>query len=114
VPRWSFPLRSLISLAPALCFCVLAALPFTTRRETLFIDGFMSRRIQQDEDRRHWSNEGGTGRPHAARESGHVGHARLAFVAPLLHLLHSEVLFHGKTGSRKVSGNLDSVWIPES
>jgi hypothetical protein len=50
-------------------------------------DGFRSRRIQQDEDRQHRSNEGGMGRPHAARESGHGGHARLALVAPLLHLL---------------------------
>jgi hypothetical protein len=48
------------------------------------------------------------------RESGHVGHACLALMAPMLHLFLSEVLFRGKTGSRKVSCNLDSVWVPES
>jgi hypothetical protein len=50
-----------------LCFCVSAALPFATRRGTLFIDGFRSRRIKRDEDRWHRSNEGGTGKPHMAR-----------------------------------------------
>jgi hypothetical protein len=65
------------------------ALPFATRRGTLFIDGFRSRRIQRDEDRRHRNNEGGTSWPHAAKESGRVGHARLALMAPLLHLLCS-------------------------
>jgi hypothetical protein len=54
------------------------------------------------------------GWPHAARESGRMGHARLALVALLLHFLFSEVLFREKTGSRKVSGNLESVWVPES
>jgi hypothetical protein len=97
-----------------LCFCVSAVLLFATRRGTLFIDGFRSRRIQQDEDRRHRSNEGGTSMNHAAKESGCVGLAHLALVPPLLHFLLSEVLFRGKTHSPKVSGNLDSVWVPES
>jgi hypothetical protein len=48
-----------------------------------------------------------------AKESGQMGHARLALVAPLLHLLCSEVLFHGKTRSPKILGNLDSIWVPE-
>jgi hypothetical protein len=54
------------------------------------------------------------GWPHATKEFGHMGHAHLALVAPLLQFLRSEVLFRGKSGSRKVSGNLDSVWVPES
>jgi hypothetical protein len=49
-----------------------------------------------------------------AKEFGRMGHAHLALVAPLLHLLCSEVLFHGKTRSPKILGNLDSVWVPES
>jgi hypothetical protein len=53
------------------------------------------------------------GWPHAAKESGRMGHARLALVAPLLHFFCSKVLFHGKTSSHKVSGNLDSVWVPK-
>jgi hypothetical protein len=113
-PRQSFPPQSLISQASVSCFCVSAALFFATRRGNLFIDGFRSRRIQLDEDQRHRSNEGGTGWPHMAKESGRVGHARLPLMAPLLHLLRSEVLFHGKTHSPKVSGNLDSIWVPES
>jgi hypothetical protein len=112
--RQSFPLQSLISQASILCFCVLAALFFVTRRGTLSIDGFRSRRIQRDEERRHRSNKGGTSMPHTARESGCMGLACLALVPPLLHFLLSEVLFHGKTGSPKVLGNLDSVWVPES
>jgi hypothetical protein len=114
MPRRSFPLRSSISLAPVLCFFVSAVLPFMTHKETLFIDGFRSRRIQREKDRRHQSNKVATSRPHAARESGHVGLAHLALVAPLLHLLRSKVLFREKTGSRKVSGNLDFVWAPKS
>jgi hypothetical protein len=54
------------------------------------------------------------GWPHATKESGRVGHARLALVAPLLHFLHSKVLFRGKIGSHKVLGNLDSIWVCES
>jgi hypothetical protein len=87
---------------------------FVTHRGNLFIDGFRSRPIQRDEDPRHRSNEEGTSMPHAARESDRVGLARLALVPPLLHFLLSEVLFRGKTRSPKVSGNLDSVWVPES
>jgi hypothetical protein len=113
-PHRSFPLWSSIFMAPVSCFYVLAALPFATRRGTLFIDGFRSRWIQRDEDRRYRSNKGGTDWPHMAKESSRVGHACLAVVAPLLHFLLSEVLFCGKTGSRKVLGNLDSVWVPES
>jgi hypothetical protein len=67
----------------------LAVLLFATRRGILFIDGFRSRRIQRDKDRRHRTNKGGMGRPHAAKESGRMGHARLALVALLLHLLRS-------------------------
>jgi hypothetical protein len=62
---------------------------FREPQGTLFIDGFRSRRIQRDEDQRHRRNKGGMGRPHVARESGRVGHACLALVAPLLHLLRS-------------------------
>jgi hypothetical protein len=57
---------------------------------------------------------GATTLPHTAKESGRVGLARLALVPTLLHFLLSEVLFRGKTHSPKVSGNLDSVWVPES
>jgi hypothetical protein len=39
-----------------------------------------------------------------------VGHARFSLGPPLLHFLLSKVLFHGKTGPCKVSGNLDFVW----
>jgi hypothetical protein len=53
------------------------------------------------------------GRPHVAQASGHVGHACFLLGPPLLHFLLSEVLFRGKTGSRKVSSNLDSIWVPE-
>jgi hypothetical protein len=88
-PRWSFSLRSLISLVPISCFYVLAVLLFMTRRGILYIVSFRSRRIQQDEDRRHRSYDEGTGRPHMARESSHMGLAHLALVAPLLHLLRS-------------------------
>jgi hypothetical protein len=45
-----FPLRSSISRALVSCFCVLAALLFATRRGTLYIVGFRSRRIHRDED----------------------------------------------------------------
>jgi hypothetical protein len=113
-PRQSFPLQSLISQASILCFCVSEALLFVTHRGTLYIVCFRSRRIQQDEDRRHRSNEMATGRPHAAQASSCVGHAHFLLGPPLLHFLLSEVLFHGKTGSHKVSGNLDSIWVPES
>jgi hypothetical protein len=113
-PRRSFPLQSSISLASISCFYVLAALSLATRRGTLFIDGFRSRRIHRDKDRRHQSNEVGTGRPHVAQTSGHVGHACFLLGPPLLHFLLSEVLFREKTGPRKVSGNLDFVWVPES
>jgi hypothetical protein len=63
VPRRSFPLQYLISLAPVSCFYVLTALPFVTCRETLFIDCFRSRQIKRDKDRWHQSNNGGTSRP---------------------------------------------------
>jgi hypothetical protein len=92
-----------------LCFSILAVLSFVTRRGTLFIVGFRSRCIQRDKDRRHRSNEVRTSRPHVAQAFGHVGHARFSLGPPLLHFLLSKVLFHGKTGSPKVSGNLDSV-----
>jgi hypothetical protein len=85
-----------------------------THRGTLYIVDFRSRRIHQDEDRWHRSNEVPTGWPHTTKESGHMGHACLALVAPLLHFLLSEVLFRGKTGSHKVLGNLVSVWVSES
>jgi hypothetical protein len=107
-PRQSFPLQSSISQAFVSCFCVSAELPFTTRRGTLFIDGFRSRRIHRDEDRRYQSNEVGMGRPHAAQASGHVGHARFLLGPPLLHYLLSEFLFCEKTGSRKVQ----VIWTP--
>jgi hypothetical protein len=107
-PRWSFPLWSLISQAPISCFYVSAMLPFATRRGTLYIVSFRSRRIQRDEDRWHQSNEVATGRPHTDQASGHMGHARFLLGPPLLHFLLSKDLFRGKTGSRKVSGNLDS------
>jgi hypothetical protein len=57
-PRRSFPLQSSISQASVTCFYVLAALLLATRKGNLFIGGFRSRRIQQDEDRRHRSNKG--------------------------------------------------------
>jgi hypothetical protein len=88
-PRRSFPLQSSISQASILCFCVLAVPSFVKLRGNLFIDGFRSRRIQRDEDRRYQSNEVGTGRTHMAQTSGRVGHVRLVLVAPLLHLLRS-------------------------
>jgi hypothetical protein len=97
-----------------LCLCVSAALPFATRRGTLFIDDFRSRHIQRDADRRHQSNKVRTSRPHVAQASGRMGHGYFSLGPPLLHFLLSEVLFRGKTGSPKVSGNLDSVLVPES
>jgi hypothetical protein len=104
----------LITQASVSCFCVSVVLSFATHGGTLFIDGFRSKRIHRDKDRRHRSNEVGMGRPHVAQVSGRVGHGRFLLGPPLLHFLLSEVLFHGKTGSRKVSGNLDSVWVPKS
>jgi hypothetical protein len=41
--------------------------PFATRRGTLFIVGFWSKRSHGDEDRRHRSHEGGGGDGHAPR-----------------------------------------------
>jgi hypothetical protein len=88
-PRRSFHPLIFVSQAPISWFYVLAALPFATRRETLYIVTFRSRQIHQDEDRQHWSNEEGMGRPHMAKESSYMGHARLALVPPLLHFLRS-------------------------
>jgi hypothetical protein len=85
-----------------------------THKGTLFIDGFRSRRIHRDEDRRHRSNEVGISRSHTAQASGRMGHAHFSLGSPLSLFLLSKVLFRGKTGSRKVSGNLDSVWVPVS
>jgi hypothetical protein len=78
-----------VSQTPVSWFCVLVVLPFVTCRGTLYIVTFRSRRIHQDEDRQHWSNEGVMDRPHTAKESGCVGHAPLALVPPLLHFLRS-------------------------
>jgi hypothetical protein len=84
-PRQRFPPLIFVSQAPVSWFCVSAALPFATRRGTLYIVSFRSRRIHRDEDRRHQSNDVGTGRPHATKEFGRLGHARLALVPPLFH-----------------------------
>jgi hypothetical protein len=54
------------------------------------------------------------GRTHAVQASSLVGHACFLLGPPLLHFLLSKVLFRGKTGSRKVLGNLDSIWVPKS
>jgi hypothetical protein len=58
--------------------------PFATRMRTLFIVGFRSRRSHRDEDRWHRSHEGGTGMPHAARESDRVGASHLQPVGLLV------------------------------
>jgi hypothetical protein len=42
-----------------------------------------------------------------------MGHARFLLGPPLMHFLLSEVLFLGKTGSCKISGNLDSFGFLE-
>jgi hypothetical protein len=57
----------------ALVFLISPPPPFVTRRGTLFIVGFRSRRSHRDKDRRHRSHDGGTSMPHAARESDRVG-----------------------------------------
>jgi hypothetical protein len=54
------------------------------------------------------ATRGGTGWPHVAKESGCMGHDRLALVAPLLHFLLSEVLFHGKQAPTK----FQVIWTP--
>jgi hypothetical protein len=84
----------LISQASVSCFCVSVALPFMTRKGTLYIVSFRSRQIQRDEDWRHQSNKVATGRPHMSQASGHMGHACFLLGPPLLHFLLSKVLFH--------------------
>jgi hypothetical protein len=112
-----YPLQSSPTAADRLSisvFSISSPPPFATRRGTLYIVGFRSRRSQRDEDRRHQSNEVRTSSPHAAQASGCMGHAYFSLGPPLLHFLVSEVLFCEKTGSHKVSSNFDSVWVPES
>jgi hypothetical protein len=87
-----FPLQSSPMVAGRLSISVFSiSLPpsFVTRRGTLFIVGFKSRRSHRDEDRRHQSHEEATSMPHATKASGRVGLANLFLGPPLLHFLRS-------------------------
>ena len=80
----------------------------------IFIVGFRSRRSRGRKDRRQRSHEAPEGGPHAAKESGRVGHPLLCLRPPLVYFLRSQVFFLHKTDARKFSGHLDVVWVPET
>ena len=108
-----FPLRS---AGPGLCFMV-SLFSATSSRSTsgaIFIVGFRSRRSRGRKDRRQRSHEAPEGGPHAAKESGRVGHSLLGLRAPLACFLRSQVFFLPKIDARKFSGHLDVVWVPET
>ena len=103
---------SLLSLVS--WFCVSPPPPSRKRRGTIFIVGFRSRGSFGTKDRRKRSHEGPDGVPHAAKESGRVGHPLLAFGPPLFRILFPHALFLTKNDPRKFSGHLDVVWVPET
>jgi hypothetical protein len=72
-----------------LVFLISPPPPFATRRGTLFIVSFRSRRSHMDEDRRCRSHEMVTSMSHAAKASGHMGLAHLLLGPPLLHFICS-------------------------
>ena len=110
------------SFAPPICnsrslfrgFCVSAAVPSESRRGTIFIVVFRSRRRHGDENGRHRSNEGGERCSHAARESGRVGPPKILLGLPFVHFLGSYALFLPRNDPRKILGHLDVVWVPKT
>jgi hypothetical protein len=67
-----------------LVFSISPPPPFASRRGTLFIEGFRSRRSHRGEDRRHRSHKEGTSMPHTTRESDRVGASHLQPVGILV------------------------------
>ena len=83
-PRRSFPPPICSSRSSVSWFCVSAALPSESRRGTIFIVVFRSRRRLGKKDRRQRSHEGPDGGSHTAMESGRVGLRLFASFAPTL------------------------------
>ena len=113
-PRRSFPPPICSSRSSVSWFCVSAALPSESRRGTIFIVVFRSRRRHGDEDRRHRRLEAQDRGSHAAKESGRVGPPLLALGFPFFRFLRSYALFLPKNDPRKILGHLDVVWVPET
>ena len=113
-PRRSFPPPICSSRSLFSCFCVFAALLSERHRGSIFIDVFRSRRRHGDENGRHRRLEGQDGAPHAAKESGRVGLPLLVLGLPFLRFLGSYSFFLPKTDPRKISGDLDVVWVPKT
>ena len=113
-PRRSFPPPICSSRSSVSWFCVSAALPFESRRGTIFIVVFRSRRRLGKKDRRQRSHEAPDGGSHAAKESGRLGHPLLVLGPPFVRFLRSHASFLPKTDARKFPGHLDVVWVPET
>ena len=80
----------------------------------IFIVGFRSRWSCRRKDRRQLSHEASECGPHAAKESGRVGHPLLGLRPLLVCLLRSQVFFLPKTDARKFSAHLDVIWVLET
>ena len=113
-PRRSFPPLICSSRSSVSWFCVSAVLPSESRRGTISIVVFRSRRRHGDENGRHRSNEGGDGPSHAAKESGRVGPPLSLLGLPFVRFLGSYSFFLPKNDPRKILGHLDIVWISET
>ena len=113
-PRRSFHPPICSSRSSVSWFCVSAAPPSESRRGTIFIVVFRSRRRHGDENGRHRSNEGGDRCSHAARESGRVGPPKIFLGLSFVRFLGSYALFLPKNDPRKILGHLDVVWVPET